>query len=408
MVIAGGGIAGLEALLALNDLGADRLDLTLVAPDPEFVYRPLVIDEAFSLSPAERRELEPLAGELGARFVRQPLAAVRPADQVVALGDGSELEYDALVVCVGGRPRPVYTEAVTFWDTSERLAIRDLLEQAAASASKRLAFVVPPGVTWSLPLYELALMFEREARIAEGGEVELLVVTPESAPLTLFGEQASQAVAELLQARGIEVRASSYVSEAAEGLVIAPGHERLEAGAAIALPVIDGPAIAGLPADADGFMPIDEHARVKGADGVYAAGDGTNFPIKQGGIGTQEADAAAEHIAARFAGHSNPAPFRPVLRGKLITGEETLSMLADVAGGAGEGAASADYLWWPPHKVSGRYLAPYLVGATPYEDPEPPGHSLDVEVALPMEWHREPMRVDAYGAPAEPARPKTG
>ena len=219
MVIAGGGIAGLEALLALNDLGADRLDLTLVAPDPEFVYRPLVIDEAFSLSPAERRELEPLAGELGARFVRQPLAAVRPADQVVALGDGSELEYDALVVCVGGRPRPVYTEAVTFWDTSERLAIRDLLEQAAASASKRLAFVVPPGVTWSLPLYELALMFEREARIAEGGEVELLVVTPESAPLTLFGEQASQAVAELLQARGIEVRASSYVSEAAEGLV---------------------------------------------------------------------------------------------------------------------------------------------------------------------------------------------
>ena len=397
VVIAGGGIAGLETLLALNDLAGDRLDLTLVAPEPDFIYRPLVIDEAFSLSPAEHRELEPLAHELGARFVQQPLAAVRTDDRAVALGDGSELAYDALVVCIGGRPRPVYTQAVTFWDTSERLEIRNLLKQAAASASKRLAFVVPPGVTWSLPLYELALMFEREARVAEGGEVELVIVTPEAAPLTLFGEQASQAVAELLQSRGIEVRVGSYVSEAAGSLMITPGHERLEAGAAIALPVIDGPAISGLPADAGGFIPIDEHARVKGADGVYAAGDGTNFPIKQGGIGTQEADAAAEHIAARFAGHLDPAPFRPVLRGKLITGDETLSMLADVAGGAGEGVASADYLWWPPHKVSGRYLAPYLVGAVVYQDPEPPGHSLDVEVALPTEWHREPMRVDAYG-----------
>lgn len=401
VVIAGGGIAGLEALLALNDLAADSLDLTLVAPEPDFVYKPLTVDEPFSQTPAERRELEPLARELGARFVQQPLAAVRPDDRVVALGDGSELEYDALAVCVGGRVRPVYTEAVTFWATNERLEIRDLLEQAAASASKRLAFVVPPGVTWSLPLYELALMSEREARIAGSGEVELLLVTPESAPLVLFGEQASQAVAELLKARGIGVRAGAHVSEADGGLWITPGHERLVAGAAIALPVIDGPAIPGLPVDEGGFIPIDEHARVKGADGVYAAGDGTSFPIKQGGIGTQQADAAAEHIAARFAGQLDPRPFRPVLRGKLITGDETLSMLANVAGGAGEGVATVDYLWWPPHKVSGRYLAPYLVGATPYQDPEPPGRSLDVEVALPTEWHREPMALDPYGPPPD-------
>ncbi len=292
--------------------------------------------------------------------------------------------------------RPVYTEAVTFWATNERLEIRDLLEQAAASASKRLAFVVPPGVTWSLPLYELALMSEREARIAGTGEVELLLVTPESAPLVLFGEQASQAVAELLEARGIGVRAGAHVSEADGDLWITPGHEPLVAGAAIALPVIDGPAIAGLPIAEGGFIPIT-NTRASRAPTVYAAGDGTSFPIKQGGIGTQQADAAAEHIAARLAGHLDPRPFRPVLRGKLITGDETFSMLADVAGGAGEGVATADYLWWPPHKVSGRYLAPYLVGATPCPDPEPPGRSLEVEVALPTEWHREPMALDPYG-----------
>ena len=49
-----------------------------------------------------------------------------------------------------------------------------------------------------------------------------------------------------------------------------------------------------------------------------------------------------------------------MLRGKLLTGDESLSLSTDVAGGGGEGVASADYLWWPPHKISSRYLAPLL------------------------------------------------
>jgi sulfide:quinone oxidoreductase len=135
---------------------------------------------------------------------------------------------------------------------------------------------------------------------------------------------------------------------------------------------------------------------VKGADDVYAAGDGTNFPIKQGGIGTQEADAAAQHIAARAGADIEPAPFHPILRGKLITGVETLSMRSDPTGGTGEGVASLDYLWWPPHKVAGRYLAPFLSGDESHEV-EPPDHGVDVELELPHEWHHEPMALDPYG-----------
>src|SRR5439155_4102940 len=123
------------------------------------------------------------------------------------------------------------------------------------------------------------------------------------------------------------------------------------------LPVLDGPGIPGLPADERGFIPIDEHARARGTQDVYAAGDGTTFPIKQGGIATQEADAAAEHIAARFGAELEPQPFRPVLRGRLLTGDESPSMEAEIAAGGGEGVASPDCLWWPPQKVSGRYLA---------------------------------------------------
>jgi sulfide:quinone oxidoreductase len=130
---------------------------------------------------------------------------------------------------------------------------------------------------------------------------------------------------------------------------------------------------------------------------VYAAGDGTTFPIKQGGLATQQADAAAEHIAASAGADVDPRPFHPVLHGRLLTGDESLSLSADVGGGSGEGAASLDYLWWPPHKVSGRYLPAWLAGEEPRQDPEPPRHSLEVEVALPTEWHREPMALDPYG-----------
>jgi sulfide:quinone oxidoreductase len=93
-----------------------------------------------------------------------------------------------------------------------------------------------------------------------------------------------------------------------------------------------------------------------------------------------------------------PEPFRPVLRGKLLTGEESVNLRAAVAGGGGEGEASLDTLWWPPQKISARYLAPLLYHADAREELEPPRRSMDVEVALPREWHEEPMALD----PLEP------
>jgi sulfide:quinone oxidoreductase len=134
---------------------------------------------------------------------------------------------------------------------------------------------------------------------------------------------------------------------------------------------------------------------VRGVEDVYAAGDGTNFPIKHGGIGTEEADAAAEQIAASLGAEIDPQPFRPVIRGKLLTGDDSLHMQHDVAGGGGEGTASPDYLWWPPGKVAGRYLSAFL-GQRTADDLEPPPHMLDVEVALPEEWHKDPMALDPH------------
>jgi sulfide:quinone oxidoreductase len=175
--------------------------------------------------------------------------------------------------------------------------------------------------------------------------------------------------------------------------------EVLATDAVVALPALDGPRVPGLGHDAAGFLPTDAHGRVAGVDRVLAAGDATTFPIKQGGLATQQADAAVEDIAHRIGIGPPPEPFRPVLRGKLLTGDESINLRTDVAGGGGEGVASLDVLWWPPQKISGRYLAPFLYHSEMGKDPEPPTRSLDVEVALPMEWHEEPMAIDPLEPP---------
>lgn len=399
VVIVGGGVAGIETLLALADLGGDRVSQTLVSPRPDFLYKPLLVEEPFDIGPAERYELQPLAEEKGASFTQRAVSGVRKADHQVELDDGSTLEYDFLVVCAGGRFAPALDGAITFPYPGEAFRVDSLLDRAVEQ-NHRIVFIVPGGVTWSLPLYEIALMTQRRA-VQRDPDLKIAVITPESAPLAVFGPTASAAIAELLRGRRIEVIASSTVREIGEdGIRLSPGSRVLGPAVAVALPVMEGPCIEGLPADDRGFIPIDELARVKGAEDVYAAGDGTTFPIKQGGIATQEADTAAEDIAHRVGAGPPARPFRPILRGKLLTGDESVNLRAEVAGGAGEGEASLDTLWWPPQKISARYLAPLLYHGYVREDLEPPRHSLDVEVALPMEWHEEPMAID----PLEPPR----
>lgn len=398
VVIAGGGIAGLEALLALADLAGDRVETTLVAPTDVFVYKPLAVEEPFAPGSVERHELQPIVEGAGARFVREPLDAVRPDLRLCELGDGSALEFDSAVICVGARPRVAFAGAETLRTSGEPIDIDALLRQAADHPTRRLALLLPPRGSWPLPVYEFALLAARRAQQL-GLDVRPTVVTPEAAPLIVFGPGASDAVAATLGARGIEVLAGKRAEEKTPGtIVLMPGHEALEAGAAVALPALQGPAIPGLPADDHGFIPIDEHCRVQGHDHVYAAGDGTNFPIKHGGLGTEQADAAAESIAAAAGAEVEAQPFRPVIRGKLITGDESLSLSAPLTGGAGEGEASLDYLWWPPHKVAGRFLAAALAGETPREDMAPP-QGLDVALELPRDWHLDPMALDPYVLP---------
>jgi sulfide:quinone oxidoreductase len=398
VVVVGGGVAGLEGLLALRDLAGDRAALSLISADDEFLYKPLQVEEPFDLGPAERHALEPIASEHGAEFVQTAVAGVRPQENAVRLEGGESVNYDYLLVAVGGRFKPALEGVITFPSGGEPFSADRLLD-SAEEHDHRLVFIVPARASWPLPLYEIALMAQRRA-VQRGTDAKIAVITPESAPLAIFGPGPSGAVSDLLRARGIEVFANSTVADVGpDGIRLRPGERVLGPAVAVALPVMEGPAIDGLPRDDAGFIPVDEHSRVKGLEGVYAAGDGTNFPIKQGGLATQQADAAAEHIAHALGAAGSPEPFRPVLRGKLLTGDESVNLRADIAGGTGDPEVSPDQLWWPPHKIAARYLSPLLHHGEVHEEPEPPTTALEVEVALPKEWHEDPMALDVEAPP---------
>src|SRR3954454_22708115 len=106
VIVAGGGVAGLEALLALHDLAGDRVDLTLLAPDDDFVYRPIAVAEPFSLGHRQHVPLSDVARDVSARHVRDGLACVNDAAHVIHTTSGEVLPYDALVVATGARIEP--------------------------------------------------------------------------------------------------------------------------------------------------------------------------------------------------------------------------------------------------------------------------------------------------------------
>ena len=360
VLIAGAGVAALEALLALRHLAGARVSVDVLAPTPDFVLRPFSVVEPFGAPRAPRLSLGSVLRELGAGHVFDGLAAVEPKHHMVCAASGDEYGYGALIVAIGARALDALPGALTFPGPDAAARIRELLGELERGEVRELVFAVPDGTGWALPLYELALLtavwlFERRVAGAR-----LTVVTPERAPLAAFGERASEMVEELLDRHGIQSRTAVSPSAVREGVLVLGDGQSVAAERVVALARLAGPALPGLPGDGDGFVPVDEHGAVPGVEDVYAAGDVTTWPMKQGGLAAQQADAVAESLAVWAGAPVRPTPFRPVLRGVLLSGGRPAFLRADSGPHRTSSLARLTPLWWPPAKVAGRYLAPYL------------------------------------------------
>jgi sulfide:quinone oxidoreductase len=390
VLIAGGGVAALEAVLALRALAPDLLEIELMAPVSEFHARPLAVGEPFGLVQPRRLALAAFAAENGARFRRAALAEVDVCARVVITEGGERVGYDALLVATGAEQRPLLSGALTFRGRPDVRAFRELLRGVDEGSVRSVVFALPSRTRWSLPLYELALMTAAHAA-AHGVTLRVEVVTHEREPLALFGPRVARRLRSLLRGAGIRLRTSATPLVAQPGRLFLASGTAIAADRVVALAKLVVPRIPGLPQGPGGFIPTDGYGRVDGAAHVYAAGDVTWFPVKQGGIAAEQADAAASALAADAGADVTPEPFSPVLRGILLTGEEPHYVRAEPSTG-GRGEVDVRPLWLPLAKVAGRRLGPYLTGGDGTTAPEtlvdlhpngePDEHAAALELAL--------------------------
>jgi sulfide:quinone oxidoreductase len=360
VVIAGGGVAALETMMALRALAAERVDITLLAPERDFHYRPMAVAEPFTIAHARCVRLSEIATDFDAHLVTGALAAVQADEHRIVTSAGERIDYDALVIACGTRLRPAFEHVMTIDDRTLGATLRGLVQDVEEGYTSDIAFVAPAQAFWPLPLYELALLTAHRAYDMDIA-VDISVVSPESAPLGLFGAGISNELSRLLRGAGITFHGSSFASFEHGELKLAPSGLTLRPQRVVSLPLLDGPQIAGIPADPHGFVPVTDLGAVRGLEGVYAAGDVTARPIKHGGLASRQADVVAATIARSAGAPVRPRPLRTVMRGILLTGRAPRFLEAEMVGDGGFSSSVSDVCPWdPPSKVVADHLGPYL------------------------------------------------
>jgi len=362
VVVVGGGFAAAEAVLALRAYAGERVEIELVAPEPRFWFRPATTAAPFTDAAIQSFELGALAEETGATLLQGRLEAVTPSVKRIRLQSGAQRSYDALVLALGARARAAVPGAVTFRDQRDAARLQRVVDELRSGLLGDLVLTAPAGVGWTLPIYELALLAAGEVE-RHGLHTTISLVTPEPEALAVFGTHISAAVTTLLAARNIRLICDTVPRDVRrDGLRLADG-TRIAADRVIAVPALVGQPISGLPADTDGFLPVT-HGRVDGLQDVYAAGDMTSSPVKQGGLAAQQAEVIAAIIAQHAGANPPPPPATMTLRAQLFGTLEPcfLEATLDHRGTPIPGGSQlhAEAPWWPTGTLFGRHLTPWM------------------------------------------------
>jgi sulfide:quinone oxidoreductase len=357
VLIAGSGVAALEAMLALDHAIGSRARITLVAPERSFTYRPLLVAQPFGAA-VPRLDVNALTSQRGIERVYGRLVSVEPTRRLIRIDSGDELRYDFLIVASGALRRRARPGSLTLGDPADVPAVQRLIGGLQSGQLRAAAFIVPSRRAWALPVYEAALLTAARTERA-GVEVDLTIVSPERAPMEVVGARGSGAIEQLLAERRIGFRGSTFpFAVEREALLTAPGRP-VAADAVVSVPELTAVTLPGLPTEARGFVPADEFGRVDARDDLYVVGEAAANHVGHGGIAAQQAEAAASAIAASIDAAQTPRPFRPVLRAAMLTGGKPLYVRTELHGDRRTEIAARP-LWWPPVKIAGRHLGPAL------------------------------------------------
>ncbi len=341
VVIAGSGPAAVEAALTFDDLAPD-VDVQMLAADRRYLDVPMSVVAPFGHGTMRSYPLH-LLSDRGIGFHEDRLVEVDVEGRIARTATGASVAYDALLVAVGAEMGAEPPGSVPFGGRAGVAAMLALRQAVERRERVSVAFLAPDGVEWTMPLYELALQLAELVDAHGAPQSSITVSTGELRPLELFGPAASATAEALLRAGRVGWGDSS-------------GDRR------IALAAPRGRQIAGLPTGRGGFLETDGHAAVRGLPHVWAAGDCTSQPVKQGGLATQQAAVAAHDILSVAGRGPKPPRWTPILRGLLVAGAtERWHFQTPLRPGA-LGEVSRRPLWHPPSKIAGQRLGPVLDG----------------------------------------------
>jgi NADH dehydrogenase len=323
ILIVGGGHLGLYAAERLEQrLEPGEADVTLAEPLSYMTYQSL-LPEVAAGNVEPRHVVIPLRQALP-RFhvVNGQVIGLRHADRTarVRLVDGEErdLTYDQVVVGPGGvartLPVPGLAElAVGFKTLGEAVFLRNrVLIQLSLAASttdphvrrRALTFVVVcadyAGVEALGEMSDLAMDAVKAFEGLHREDLRWILVEPSGRIMPEVSPDLSEYTANVLHARGVEVRLNTTIASCVGGRIRFTGRHAdgvVEANTLVWTaglrpnPMLDS---TDLPRDGNGRLPADAYLRVRGAPGAWTGGDCAAVPD----LTSDEPDAVCAPTAA--------------------------------------------------------------------------------------------------------------
>jgi sulfide:quinone oxidoreductase len=326
VLVLGSNFGGLTAALAVqHELDGD-VDVTVVAPDDEFLFTPSLIWLPFGKR--DRADITfPVAPTLDAHgigFEHTAATALDPTSRLVTLADGQRIGYDYLVVATGYRNQSDVVPGFT----DNAVTITTLPEAERAGAAWR-RFLDEPGdvvvaATQGAGCFGAAyeFLFNTSYQLRKAGlhkDVKLTYVTAEPF-LGHFGigglPHGEQLLGMFLRKEGIESRIATAIDHVDDGALVLADGETLPFAYGMVVPPFLGQEFLngadGL-ADDKGYVRVRETYQSEKYDDVYAVGVAaavavpwqtpTPVGIPKTGFPTEVmAHVAASNIAAQVRG----------------------------------------------------------------------------------------------------------
>ncbi len=325
IVILGAGTGGTIAANRLRKIySPSEASILCIDQDDSHVYQPGLLFVPFGLTaPAEivRPRGHQLHDDVDYRFAK--IEHVELERQVVVLGDGEELGYDALVIATGARLAYEDTEGLTGPGWGEKvfsfyeLGAATALEVALATFEGGRLVVNVVEMPIKCPVAPLEFCFLADWYFTQRGtrdQVDLTFATPLDAAFTK--PVAARHLGGMLEERGIHLVTEFNTGEVdgKAGRLISYDGREIHFELAVVIPAHSGAEYvtrsAGL-GDGLGFVPTDPHTlQSLASPAVFALGDATSLPTSKAGSVTHfEGEVLVENLRRFLAGEALDASF---------------------------------------------------------------------------------------------------